>query len=115
MRERTIKKQFWINQNEDNLLKAKSQKCGLNESEFLRSCIKGYKIKEQPTKEIREFIKQISSIANNVNQIARAVNATKYIADEDLEYIKNTLPKFIIDFQKKVYSRGDDFGGNNEN
>ena len=53
MRERTIKKQFWINQEEDNLLKAKAKKTGLNESEFLRSCIKGYKIKEQPTKEIR--------------------------------------------------------------
>ena len=60
MRERTIKKQFWINQEEDNLLKAKAKKTGLNESEFLRSCIKGYKIKEQPTEEIREFTKQIS-------------------------------------------------------
>ena len=58
MRKRTIKKQIWINQTENNLLKAKAQKSGLNESEFLRSCIKGYKIKEQPTKEIREFIKQ---------------------------------------------------------
>ena len=37
MRERTIKKQFWINQEEDNLLKAKAKKTGLNESEFLRS------------------------------------------------------------------------------
>ena len=26
MRERTIKKQFWINQEEDNLLKAKAKK-----------------------------------------------------------------------------------------
>ena len=56
MREKTIKKQFWINQEEENLLKTKSKKAGLNESEFLRSCIKGYKIKEQPTKEIREFM-----------------------------------------------------------
>ena len=53
MRERTIKKQFWVSQNEDDLLKSKSKKAGLTEAEFLRSCIKGYKIKEQPTKEIR--------------------------------------------------------------
>lgn len=45
MRKRTIKKQLWINQDEDNLLKLKSEKSGLSESEFLRSCIKGYKIK----------------------------------------------------------------------
>ena len=113
MRERTIKKQMWINQEEANLLKLKSKKAGLNESEFLRSCIKGYKIKEQPTDEIREFIKQITGIANNINQIARAVNSTKYIRDEDLEYIKNTIPNFIMKFEKKVYSRGDDFDGNN--
>ena len=115
MRKRTIKKQIWINQDEENILKLKSKKSGLNESEFLRSCIKGYKIKEQPTKEIREFIKQISGIANNINQIARAVNTAGYIRDDDLTYIKNTMPKFILDFQKKIYSRGDDFSGSNKN
>ena len=109
MRERSIKKQFWINQDEENLLKSKSKRAGLNESEFLRSLIKGYKIKEQPTKEIRDFIKQISGISNNINQIARTVNSTRYIRNEDLEYIKNTIPQFILEFQKKVYSRGDDF------
>lgn len=105
MRERSIKKQFWINQDEENLLKSKSKKAGLNESEFLRSLIKGYKIKEQPTEEIRNFIKQISGIANNINQIARTVNSTKYIRNQDLEYIKNTIPQFILEFQKKIYSR----------
>ena len=113
MRKYSIKKQFYVDQKEDDLLKLKSKKAGLSESEFLRSCIKGYKIKEQPTKEIREFIKQITGIANNINQIARAVNKTKYIRDTDLEYIKNKIPEFIVDFEKKVYSRGDDFDGNN--
>ena len=105
MRKRTIKKQMWINQEEDNLLKLKSKKAGLNESEFLRSCIKGYKIKEQPTKEIKEFIKQISGIANNINQIAIRVNVSGYIQKEELEYLKNTINQFILEFQKKVYSR----------
>ena len=115
MRKRTIKKQIWINQDEENLLKLKSNKSGLNESEFLRSCIKGYKIKEQPTKEVREFIKQISRIANNINQIVRAVNTARYVRDEDLEYIKNTMTKFILDFQKRLYSRGGDSIGSNKN
>ena len=109
MRERTIKKQIWINQEEENLLKEKSKMVGLNESEFLRSCIKGYKIKEQPTKEIRDFIKQISGIANNINQIAIRVNIRGYAQTDELKYLKNTINKFILDFQKKVYSRGDDF------
>ena len=105
MRERSIKKQFWINQDEENLLKSKSKRAGLNESEFLRSLIKGYKIKEQPTKEIRDFIEQISGKRNNKNQIARTINSTRYIRNEDLEYIKNTIPQFILEFHKKVYSR----------
>ena len=109
MRERTIKKQFWVSQSEDYLLKSKSKKAGLTEAEFLRSCIKGYKIKEQPTDEIREFIKQITGIANNINQIARVANGTRYVQDKDLEYVKNKITEFILDFEKKVYSRGDDF------
>lgn len=105
MRKRTIKKQIWINQNEDNLLKYKYKKSGLNESEFLRSCIKGYKVKEQPTKEIRDFLKQISGIANNVNQIALRVNVNGNIQTDDIKYLKENINQFILDFQKKVYSR----------
>ncbi len=105
MRERTIKQQIYLNTQEKNLLKEKSKKAGMNESEFLRSCIKGYKIKEQPTKEIREFTRDISGIANNINQIARAVNGARYIRNDDLEYINKTIHSFILEFQKKVYSR----------
>lgn len=91
MRKYSIKKQFYVDQKEDDLLKLKSKKAGLSESEFLRSCIKGYKIKEQPTVEIREFIKQITGIANNINQIARVANGTRYVQDKDLEYVKIKL------------------------
>ena len=101
MRARTIKQQFYLNSEEKKLLKEKSKKAGLNESEFIRSMIKGYKIKEQPTKEIREFTRDISGIANNINQIA----TKRDVRDEDLEYLKNAVSKFILEFQKKVYSR----------
>ena len=105
MRERTIKKQFWINQEEENLLKIKSKKAGLNESEFLSRFIKGYKIKERPIEEIREFTKQISGIANNINQIAMRVNIRGYARVDELDYLRNTINKFILEFQKKIYSR----------
>ena len=105
MREKKKKKQFWINQEEENLLKIKSKKAGLNESEFLRSCIKGYKIKERPIEEIREFTKQISGIANNINQIAMRVNIRGYARVDELDYLRNTINKFILEFQKKIYSR----------
>ncbi len=105
MRRRTIKKQLWLDTNENKLLKQKADKSGLTESEFLRSCIKGYKVKEQPTEEIKTFQREISGIANNINQIARAVNSARYIRKDDLEYINKTIHSFILEFQKKVYSR----------
>lgn len=109
MRERPIKQQLYLDLQEKKLLKEKSKKAGLNQSEFLRSCIKGYKIKEQPTKEIREFIKQISGIANNINQIAIKTNIRGYVEADELKYLRTTVNDFILDFQKKVYSRGEDF------
>lgn len=105
MRERAIKKQFWINQEEENLLKKKKKKAGLNESEFLRSLIKGYKIKEQPTEEIRDFIKQVSGIANNINQIARIANSRYSVSHDDYSNISSTLSDFILRFEKELYSR----------
>ena len=105
MRERTIKQQIWLNQQEKNLLKEKSKKVGLTESEFLRSCIKGYKIKEQPTEEIKKFQRDITGIANNINQIARIANSSRYISNNDLDYVQNKVIDFILKFEKKVYSR----------
>ena len=105
MRERTIKQQIWLNQQEKNLLKEKSKKVGLTESEFLRSCIKGYKIKEQPSEEIKNFQRDITGIANNINQIARIVNSSRYISNNDLNYVQNKVIDFILKFEKKVYSR----------
>ena len=105
MRERTIKQQIWLNQQEKNLLKKKAKKVGLTESEFLRSCIKGYKIKEQPTEEIKNFQRDITGIANNINQIARIANSSRYISNNDLDYVQNKVIDFILKFEKKVYSR----------
>lgn len=105
MRERTIKQQIWLNQQEKNLLKEKAKKVGLTESEFLRSCIKGYKIKQQPTEEIKNFQRDITGIANNINQIARIANSSRYISNNDLNYVQNKVIDFILKFEKKVYSR----------
>ena len=74
MRKRSIKKQIWLSHTEDNILKEKSKLSGLNESELIRSFIKGYHIKAQPTGEIKQFQREISGIANNINQIVRIAN-----------------------------------------
>ena len=105
MRRKNIKKQIWIDKTEDELLKKKSREAGLNESEFIRSIIKGYRIKSQPTEEIKQFQRELYGIANNINQIARISNSKYSTSHDDYTTISKTLADFILRFEKKIYSR----------
>ena len=105
MRKRNIKKQIWIDAKEDELLKKKSKKAGLTESEFIRSTIKGYRIKEQPTEAIKSFQKEIYGIANNINQRARISNSRYSVSHDNYETISKMLADFILKFEKEIYSR----------
>lgn len=105
MRKKNIKKQIWISTKEDELLKQKSKQAGLTESEFIRSLIKGYRIKSQPTEEIKTFQRELYGIANNINQIARISNSKYSTSHDNYETISKTLADFILRFEKKIYSR----------
>ena len=105
MRKRNIKKQIWLDVKEDDLLKRKSKEAGLTEAEFIRSLIKGYRIKAQPTEEIKLFQRELYGIANNINQIARIANSRYSVSHDNFEYISKTLADFILRFERKIYSR----------
>ena len=60
-------------------LKAKAGLAGINRSEFIRKCIRSTVIKQRLSPELMGHIRQLSGMANNVNQIARTANATGYI------------------------------------
>ena len=105
MRKKNIKKQIWIDAREDELLKKKSKQAGLSEAEFIRSLIKGYRIKEQPTEEIKLFQRELHGIANNINQIARISNSRYSTSHDDYNYISKKLSDFILSFEKEIYSK----------
>ncbi len=105
MRKRNIKKQIWLDIKEDELLKRKSKEAGLSEAEFIRSLIKGYRIKAQPTEEIKSFQRDLYGIANNINQIAKVANSRYSVLHDDYKYISNSLADFILRFERKIYSR----------
>jgi pilus assembly protein TadC len=48
---------------------------GLSISSFIRSCLDGVQIRPREPTEIRELYTEINRIGNNINQIARSVNA----------------------------------------
>ena len=85
MRSRRIKKQIWLNDEEEYIMKCKSQAVGMNASDYIRHLIVGYKPKEKPSEQFYEEIKNIRNIGNNINQIARIANAKGVI---DVPHLK---------------------------
>ncbi len=59
-------------------LKAKANFAGINRSEFIRRSISSSLVKQRLTPELMGHIRQLSGMANNVNQIARTANAVGY-------------------------------------
>ena len=101
MRNRTIKKQIWLNETEDNLLKEKSKKANISEAEFLRNCINGFEVQEKPDENFYYVLRDLRGIATNINQLARSANRYGYYADAD-KYKKDfqKVSDFIVDIQE---------------
>ena len=105
MRSRRIKKQIWLNDEEEYIMKCKSQAVGMNASDYIRHLIVGYKPKEKPSEQFYEEIKNIRNIGNNINQIARISNSRYSTSHDDYSYISKKLSDFILRFEKEIYSR----------
>ena len=101
MRNRRIKKQIWLNDEEDYILKTRSEAVGMNASDYIRKLLVGYKPKEKPSEEFYVAIKNIRAIGNNINQIARRANTLNNI---DCELYKTEAIKwnnFMLDIKKE--------------
>ncbi len=100
MRNRDIKKQIYLNDKENKLLKKKSEKAGLSESEFIRMYINGYEVKEKPDENFYNILRNLNGIATNINQIARGVNSYRYINENKYYEQYKKILDFIDDIQK---------------
>lgn len=54
---------------------------------YLRALIAGEKMRPRPPNEYAEIRRQLAAIGNNINQIARAVNARGFAAKEEIAAI----------------------------
>lgn len=63
-----------LNTMEHLTLKTKANKAGVNRSEFLRMLIAESEVKARVTPEQMSEIRQLTGMANNINQIARRLN-----------------------------------------
>lgn len=101
MRNRRIKKQIWLNDEEDYILKTRSEAVGMNASDYIRKLLVGYKPKEKPSEEFYVAIKNIRAIGNNINQIARMANARGVVDMLRFNKEVDKLDQLIIDIKNK--------------
>jgi predicted DNA-binding protein len=64
-----------LSQEEKERLENDSQRCGLSKTAYLRRLIMEKEVKARPSQEIKELRTEIHHIGNNINQLARSVNA----------------------------------------
>ena len=101
MRIRDIKKNFYLNEEENTRLKNNCEKTGLSESSYLRALIMGYKPIEQPNENVFEMIKQLRGIGIKLNQIARQANYLEYIDAPNYKRTVEKLEEFMNEFRSK--------------
>lgn len=104
MMKRNIKKQFWLSRKEAQDLQKKAKKTCLSEAALIRLLIRGYEPKEQPDERFYDTMRELSSIGNNINQIAIKANALDFIDSEKLKSEALRWHQFQADVER-IYLR----------
>lgn len=78
----------WLNEKEYEHLKNQAGTSGLTVSALIRKLIMGQEIRQRPPAEMPELLRQMSAIGNNINQIAKVANSSKFVRQEDIKEIQ---------------------------
>ena len=79
---RSYDKHIRLTKEEKDEWQRKAEMACLNESALVRLLMKGYEPKEKPDECFFEAMRELSSIGNNINQLARKANAGFASRDE---------------------------------
>lgn len=83
---------FKLSEEDKQTLEEGARKAGMNISEYLRNLVRsGGNVDSTFATDRSNFIRQITGIATNVNQIARVVNTQGYGYSKDMLAIKRDL------------------------
>lgn len=85
MKRRTVKKQFWFSRDEAQDLQKKAKKTCLTEAALVRLLVRGYEPKERPDERFYDAMRQLSSIGNNINQLAAQANSLGFVDAQRLQ------------------------------
>ena len=88
-----------ISDEEYNLILKRMNKYGFtNKSDYMRNmALNGYIINID-TSEIKEVLRILSNVANNINQVAHHANENKFISPDDINYLKTKVNLLLTTF-----------------
>ena len=87
MRKRYKRVEIHLTEEEHRHLKKQVSYTGLSTESFIRSLIMGLTLYPRPPDEYAEIRRQLAATGNNINQIARTVNARGFASGEDIAAI----------------------------
>lgn len=101
MKRRTVKKQFWFSRDEAQDLQKKAKKTCLTEAALVRLLVRGYEPKERPDQLFYDVMRQLSSIGNNINQLAAQANSLSFVDAKKLQKEAERWHKFQADVERQ--------------
>lgn len=101
MRNRNIKINVFLNEEEKKIFDEKVKKSGLNKSEFFRKIILDYQLREQPDERFYEILSLLRNMANNLNQMVRTYNRYQgYMREDKFTPLLNQIQDFVLSMQE---------------
>lgn len=104
MRKRRIKKNFWFNEEEENLLKNLSELSGKKEVEVIRKLVRGATIKEKPPQEFYEITKEIIQLRKELKIVRDDIRHSKFTRQLDTDKIRKLIYN-IEDLRSRVVEK----------
>ena len=106
MRKRNIQKIVRFSRDEAQDLQKKAKKACLSEAGLIRLLLRGYEPREKPDERFYDVMRELSSIGNNINQLAVKANALGFVDAPQLKKEAERWHKFQAD-SERTYLRPD--------
>lgn len=106
MRKRNIQKIVRFSRDEAQDLQKKAKKACLSEAGLIRLLLRGYEPREKPDERFYDVMRELSSIGNNINQLAVKANALGFVDAPQLKKEAERWHKFQADIER-AYLRPD--------
>ena len=106
MRARNIQKIVRFSRDEAQDLQKKAKKACLSEAGLIRLLLRGYEPREKPDERFYDVMRELSSIGNNINQLAVKANALGFVDAPQLKKEAERWHKFQADIER-TYLRPD--------